>query len=127
MRQTTPRPLPTTLRRTRRAEPSARLALEVLVDLLLDPLLVVRGVGPTRRLQRQHGHFGVRVDEVVQVLDVVRDLGHLGVELLELLLEEPAEPVQGSGNRLEVEVRPGAGVWARLEQYYGVLVPLFVA
>merc|ERR1719335_1445682 len=91
------------------------------------PLLVVRGVGPTRRLQRQHGHFGVRVDEVVQVLDVVRDLGHLGVELLELLLEEPAEPVQGSGNRLEVEVRPGAGVWARLEQYYGVLVPLFVA
>jgi len=94
----------------------ARLLAQEDVDLLLDPVLVVGGVSTRRLLEHQARQIRQLVDEVEELGDVVGDGGAVGVEPLEVLLEDLAHALHALVDRLEVRVGPRLGLLTRLDE-----------
>jgi len=73
---------------------SRGLASQESVDLLLDPRLVVWGVGVGGPLVNETAEVGQLVDEIEQLGDVVRDGGDVRVHPLQVLLVDLAHALQ---------------------------------
>merc|ERR1712029_566129 len=79
---------------------SRGLAPKESIDLLLDPRLVVGGVGVGRSLVDKAAEVCQLINEVEQLRDVVGDGGDVGVHPLEVLLIDLADPLQALVDRL---------------------------
>ena len=64
------------------------------VNLLLDPVLVVRRVGERLLVEHEAAEVGELVDEVEQMADVVGDGRRVGIEALEVLFVHLADALQ---------------------------------
>jgi len=95
---------------------SRGLAPKESVNLLLDPRLVVGGVGVGRSLVDKAAEVCQLINEVEQLRDVVGDGGDVGVHPLEVLLIDLADPLQALVDRLVVGVGPRLGPGLGLHQ-----------
>ncbi len=87
-----------------------RLTPEEDVDLLLDPLLVVRGVCIRAPLVYQTAEVRQPVYEFEQLAYVVCDAGNVGVLALEVLLVDLAHSLHAFVYRLVVGIRARLGL-----------------
>mmetsp|Transcript_6697 Transcript_6697/g.24689 ORF Transcript_6697/g.24689 Transcript_6697/m.24689 type:complete len:217 (+) Transcript_6697:1353-2003(+) len=85
---------------------ASRLFLQVRERPFLYPLFVIRKVRVRRGFVHQRAEIVQRVDVVVQVVDVVRDVPELRVHLLQAPLEHLAHAVHGEADLLVIEERP---------------------
>jgi len=92
------------------------LSTEEDVDLFLNPLLRVRGVGACAFLIHKTWEVSQLVDKVEELWDIVRDGGGVGVLPLQMFLINLANPLHTLIHRLKVRVRPRLRLCPRLHQ-----------
>lgn len=97
-----------------------RKLLEVLKCTVLDPLPIVWNVRIDGRVKYEGAEVRQRVDEFVEVRNVVRDVAQLRIQILQLLLEQPADAVHCRRHTVVVHERPRRSVRHRLHQNDGV-------
>lgn len=86
------------------------------VNLLFDPILVVRNIGVCGLLIHQAGQISKLVDEVKQLADVIGDGGCVGILSLQVLLVDLAHAFHALVDRLVIRVCAGLGLHPRLDQ-----------
>jgi len=94
----------------------AGLFSEEEVDLLLDPLLVVGGVGVGRLLVNQARQVSQLINEEEELGDVVSDGGDVRVVPFQVLLVDLAHALETLIDGLKVCVGPGVLLDPRLNQ-----------
>jgi len=100
------------------APPSSlsRLLPELTVQLFFDPLFVVGRVRAGSLLKDETRQIGQLIDEVEELRDVVGDGRTVGIDALQMLLEDLADALHALGHRLEIRVRPRLRLLRRLHQ-----------
>jgi len=86
------------------------------VNLLLDPLLVVWGVGVGRLLVNQARQVSQLINELEELGDVVGDGGDVGVLPLQVLLVDLAHSLHAFVDRFIVRIGSGLRFCRRLDQ-----------
>lgn len=86
------------------------------VDLLLDPVLVVRCVSVRRLLVNETAQVAQLINEIKQLSDVVGDGGRVGVATFQVFLVDAAHALHALVHRFVVAVGAGLGVNPRLHQ-----------
>ena len=89
---------------------------ELGVEFLFNPFFVVRRVGAGGFLKDEAGQVSQLVDEIEQLSDVVGDRRTVGVDALQVLLEDLADSLDAFGDRLEIGISARFRLLRRLHQ-----------
>ncbi|TKR67402.1 hypothetical protein L596_023559 [Steinernema carpocapsae] len=111
--------LPVLQDRIASSEPCA--VLQHRVEVVLDPILVLRDVPVRGDVEDEAGEIGEAVDELEKVHNVVLDLGLLGIGLAEVLFEDLADGFEALTNGFVVGPGSGVELLCGLDEEDGVL------
>jgi len=90
------------------------------VNFLFYPVLIVRSVRSRRLLEHQAAQIRQLIDEIEKLADVIGDGRAIGIQPLQVLLENLADSLHALVYRFEVAVSPGFRFLGWLDEENGM-------